>query len=394
MFVWLFLQPLIAQETPWFVRGLGVDSLRLSQKSESERVLPVIDDGVQCSYPALSGAVLPGKSYTGDDPCLSAGGHGTAVAWTANAVLQGAAKVVSYRVIHVSLPGEYMGYADVKPESISQALLDLTDLPQNLIIANMSLAMPLDPLLPEILKRIEKKVLLFVPAGNAGSSNVFDPCMRAYDFPNVVCVAAVDQNDRLWSQSNWGPRVDIAAFGVKLNGPYGPTGTSYASPVAAATAELLYQAMLERGMNPTPALLKKILVEGSFLNPNLEGERNGLPLLANPRQANGRDLMAIATKTMSPMWTVRFDTGIPFPDQVAVMQVLDAPVSLRQLDVTLVFRSDRETLRVKPAYVDGNAITYFAPASGHYLLSLEIEGMIKSGEQPFVTRRHVGRGWR
>lgn len=383
-FMWLLLQPLFAQSDPWFVQGLAVDGLRLSTP-HSDRVLPVIDDGVQCSYQGLTG-VISGKSYTGDDPCQSAGGHGTAVAWVAANVLQGSAKAASFRIVHQSTPSGYMGYTDAKPENIRQALLDLMDLPQGLVVANMSLAMPTDQLLPEVLKKIEKKVLLFVPAGNDGSSSVQDPCSRAYDFPNVVCVTAVDQNNKLWTLSNWGPRVDIAAFGVNLNGPYGPTGTSYASPSAAAVAELLVQAMLGRGMDPTPALLKKILVEGSFLNPNLEGERGGVPLLANPRQANGNGLLALATKVMSPMWPVRFETGIPFPNKPAVMSVLDAPVSLRQLDVTLVFRSNRETVRIKPAYVDSNTVTYSTPDSGHYLLSLEIEGAIVTNEQPFVAR--------
>ena len=66
--------------------------------------------------------------------------------------------------------------------------------------------------------------LLFVfAAGNGGSDSVGDnndalptyPC--SYDLPNVVCVAATDQADRLASFSNYGPQsVDLGAPGTNI----------------------------------------------------------------------------------------------------------------------------------------------------------------------------------
>jgi len=114
--------------------------------------------------------------------------------------------------------------------------------------------------------------MLFVTAaGNTAQNNDTTPrypCV--YDRPNQICVAASDQNDRLWSSSNFGQQtVDMAAPGVNIlstlrNGTYGYiSGCSMsAAQVSGAAALVLatgYQsvstlkATLLSAIDPLPA---------------------------------------------------------------------------------------------------------------------------------------------
>lgn len=87
---------------------------------------------------------------------------------------------------------------------------------------------------------VSRGTLVVAAAGNDGSTAPAYPAA----LPFVVGVAATDQGDRLWSGSNRGSWVDVAAPGVGLltvcpGGYCNVTGTSAAAPVVSAIATLV-----------------------------------------------------------------------------------------------------------------------------------------------------------
>ena len=98
-------------------------------------------------------------------------------------------------------------------------------------------------------------ILFVAAAGNTAENNDTTPRYPcSYDRPNMVCVGASDQNDNLWSSSNYGfTTVKLAAPGVniystlRLNNYGYISGGSMAAPQVSGTAALIlslgYQAV-------------------------------------------------------------------------------------------------------------------------------------------------------
>lgn len=132
------------------------------------------------------------------------------------------------------------------------------------------------PLMEEAVRQTEAAGILFIAAAGNGTVNVdLEPDYPgAYDFKNIVVVAATDRQDQLGNFSNFGVKtVDVAAPGVDIystlpNGQYGSrSGTSMAAPFATGMAALLM------GIYPheTPTQIKDRMVWGSRPVAGLQG---------------------------------------------------------------------------------------------------------------------------
>ena len=119
-------------------------------------------------------------------------------------------------------------------------------------------------------------------AGNEGTDNdspasPFYPC--GHNEPNVLCVAATDQDDLLWSSSNFGSQaVDLAAPGANLltadigtdpaNSYRYSSGTSLASPIVAGAAAV-YRSLYPKA---SAADTRDALLAGVETLPSLAGK--------------------------------------------------------------------------------------------------------------------------
>jgi subtilisin family serine protease len=126
-------------------------------------------------------------------------------------------------------------------------------------IINLSFTGPSDPLLARALAALHQKgTILIAAVGNAGPKS--PPLYPAAD-PNVIAVTATDADDQLFSMSNRGAYIAVAAPGTDVlvlapDGAYQlSSGTSFAAAYITGIAAL----MLERKPGLDPDALKKAL---------------------------------------------------------------------------------------------------------------------------------------
>jgi hypothetical protein len=138
--------------------------------------------------------------------------------------------------------------------------------------------------------------VVVVAAGNSGALE----SIAAND--SMLTVAATDQNDVRASFSSYGPYVDLSAPGVSVytttvgGGYSNASGTSFASPVVAATAAL----MLSANSNLTPADVDRLLT-GKSVDLGASGY--------DPYYGYGR--VNAASAVLAAKQTVVADTQVP-----------------------------------------------------------------------------------
>ncbi len=202
----------------------------------------IIDTGVDCTHPDLTGACIAGYDFVNDDrEAADDQGHGTHVAGIAAATgLNGVggigvgwgAWLMPLKVIDETGVGSYTDMA--------RALVWATDHGADVI--NLSIGGPADTktIQDAVSYARSHGVVVVAAAGNAGSSNRQFPAAHE----GVIAVAATNRRDERASFSNHGAYIDLSAPGVRVlstfEGGYAEmSGTSMAAPVVSGVAALL-----------------------------------------------------------------------------------------------------------------------------------------------------------
>lgn len=233
-------------------------------------VVAVIDSGVQYTHPDLQPNIWSNNGEVAGDGIDNDGNgyvddvngynwvssnnnpdddnhHGTHVAGTIGAVgnngfgVVGVNHTVRIQCLKV-LDDQGSGYTS----DISSAVLYAAANGANVINMSLGGSSSDDVFEAAIQQAGQKGVLVVVAAGNEFSDNDITPAYPAnYRLPNMISVAATDEDDLLASFSNYGAsNVDIAAPGVNIlstipNSYDSFSGTSMASPHVAGVAALI-----------------------------------------------------------------------------------------------------------------------------------------------------------
>jgi hypothetical protein len=231
----------------WWLGAVGALGLWPIGQGQGIKVA-VVDSGVSLTHPDLA-ANLESDGYDfGDDNAdpNDGFGHGSGVAGVLAALtnngigVAGLAPAVRVLPIKVSIADTSLFTADRVARAVDYAV------DKGARVINLSLTFNPDQatelLRQRIQSAIDRGIAVVAAAGNSAGPVAFPASM-----PGVIAVAATDRQGGLWTSSNHGPEVAIAAPGTgilttKLRDGYAvqPDGTSFAAPmVAGAIAALM-----------------------------------------------------------------------------------------------------------------------------------------------------------
>jgi hypothetical protein len=237
----------------------AVAQLRLPQAHTVARgmnvTIAVIDSGIDARHSELANSVADSFDALGSKEGAHTHGTGIAGAIVAHARLMGSApeaKLIAIRAFGSGAKGA---------ESTSYVILRGLDYAaeHGAQIINMSFAGPKDPLIERgIAATAARGILMVAAAGNAGAKS---PPLYPAANPNVVAVSGTDAQKRLFTASNRGNHIAIAAPGVDIFLPapdekYQITsGTSFSAAYVSGVAALI----MERNPALKPADVRAIL---------------------------------------------------------------------------------------------------------------------------------------
>ncbi|WP_234324022.1 type VII secretion-associated serine protease mycosin [Streptomyces sp. NRRL S-481] len=234
------------RDKQWVVSAIDFEKVWAESRGAGVTVA-VVDSGVDGGHPDLTGQVLKGKDFTGGgDAQNDTDGHGTGMA----SIIAGhghgennSAGVVGLAPKAKILPIKTGNGAVGKnwPSGVRYAVDQGADV-INLSFGD-SLAYPGSEGAKAITYAQQHDVVVVAATGNDGNAALEYPAK----LPGVVAVGAIDESLKIWSNSNYGEGVTLAAPGVKIveadptqsSGYSSGTGTSDATAYVSATAALI-----------------------------------------------------------------------------------------------------------------------------------------------------------
>ena len=211
-------------------------------RGASTVVVAVLDTGVDPSQPDLEGAVVPGYDFVNKDADpMDDHGHGTSVAGViaarADNGLGGAGLCPRCSIMPVKVAA-----ADGTASELNVASGITWAADHGARVINLSLGGTYGATVRAAVDYATSKgVVVVAAAGNNGSSDLFYPAADE----GVLSVAASQSDDRLYSWSNYGNWVAVAAPGCDLATQWGGSfgdfcGTSASTPFVAGLAGLAW----------------------------------------------------------------------------------------------------------------------------------------------------------
>lgn len=191
----------------------------------------IVDKGIDANNSEIAARVDQNLYYTypGTNPFSTCTPHATAMAVSAAGSTSGAAKRVTIRSARVADANCSAGLSD-----IAEALLWIGAYsPQPTVIALSIGGVGSSPTLEDALRNAEQQGVLTVVAAGNDSTSACNVTPANVDV--ALTVGATDSTDQKYAYSNYGSCVDLFAP-IEASG-----GTSYAAPLAAASAAMWLQ---------------------------------------------------------------------------------------------------------------------------------------------------------
>lgn len=212
------------------------------------RAVWIIDTGVDLDHPDLNIDTQRSRSFLAGEAASTGAedqnGHGTHVAGIIGALNNGVgvtgvasgARLVALKVLDQLGEGRLSGVISAVNH------VRLNGRPGDVVNLSLGGEGP-SPTLDRFIRQAADGGILFAIAAGNESQSVEGQSPAGVNHPNVFTVSAINQQDQFASFSNYGPSVDVAAYGVRIRSTYRDgryatlSGTSMAAPHVAG---LLY----------------------------------------------------------------------------------------------------------------------------------------------------------
>jgi subtilisin family serine protease len=280
--------------------------------------IAVIDSGIDANHPELANAIADSFDALGSKEGPHVHGTGVAGAIVAHARLMGSAPAARILAIRA------FGAVPKGAESTSYVILKGLDYAaaRGARIVNMSFAGPKDALIERgIAAAAGKGIVMVAAAGNAGAKS---PPLYPGANTNVIAVSATDAQDKLFTASNRGGYIAIAAPGVDIFLPapddkYQMTsGTSFSAAYVSGLAAL----MLERNPALKPDEVRTILMKTAR-----DLGAAGRDDLFGAGEADAYAAVSAVAAPALPVATVSEAPAAPDPQDVSATRALDQPAA-------------------------------------------------------------------
>jgi hypothetical protein len=367
----------------WYLNTITAPAAWSTTLGSSGLVIAIIDSGIDPTQEDLIGKIVPGKDYINNSSDTSDDySHGTPVAAVAAATADNAigmagvcpfCRVMPLRVIASDGSASY--------SNIAAAIMYGAD--QGARIENISAGGTASStaLQDAVNYAWSKGVTIFASSGNTGSTTRTYPAACT----NVIAVAATTSTDALASYSNYGSWITLSAPGdniLSANNGAGYSywsGTSLASPVAAAVAALALSANPSLTNTKLVSLLESNsddLGTSGFDNTYGWGRVDASRLVAAAVKASGVPAIAISPSQVT--------INAPHPQQFTVTGI--ATVSVAWSLVPAVGTISAAGLYTPPSTVSGSAsITVFANVSGGPVLVAQLNILQPTGSARYSS---------
>lgn len=244
----------------WHLAKIQTSSAWAVTTGAASTVIAVLDTGANYSHPDLQGKLLAGYDFVnGDSDPSDDNGHGTGVAGTAAAASNNSTGVTSIAWACPVMPLKVLDAAGSGSYSnIAKAINYAADNGARVINMSFGSTSSSSTLQNAVNYAWNKGVVLIAAAGNNGNNTAVYPAACK----NVVAVSATNSNDTITSWSSYGSYVDVSAPGESILTTWGSnyasvSGTSFSSPVTAATTVLMISIQPKLTNSQTVDLLQK-----------------------------------------------------------------------------------------------------------------------------------------
>lgn len=229
-------------DLPWYLGKIEADKAWQVTGGGNGIIVAVLDTGIDVSHEELSGKVISSVNFSSSKTVKDVNGHGTVVAGIITASIEKSKGIfgMAYNssLLNVKVANDN-GF--VYPEAVASGITWAANNNANVINLSLTLSKPSDAVEKAVAYAWSKGCIIVAAAGNAGGISEVYPAA----YPNVIAVAATDQNDELARWSNHGNWINVSAPGTDIfstlpgNKYAYQSGTSFAVPLVSGEAALL-----------------------------------------------------------------------------------------------------------------------------------------------------------